>query len=87
MAAIDHWLNVLFLTLLLRSGIEILSTHPKLYWHDDSRPGTKWARFTRKVMPRNRLFDTLDEEEDYHPLFPYPATRSSGSAAIGTFSR
>ncbi len=58
---IDHWLNVLFLTLLLRSGIEILSTHPKLYWHDDSTPGSEWARFTTKIMPRNRLYDTLDE--------------------------
>ncbi len=75
---IDHWLNVLFLTLLLRSGIEILSTHPKLYWHDDSKPGTEWARFTRKVMPRNKLYDTLDEEEDYHPLVSLP-----GHAQLG----
>jgi DMSO/TMAO reductase YedYZ molybdopterin-dependent catalytic subunit/thiosulfate reductase cytochrome b subunit len=75
---IDHWLNVLFLTLLLRSGIEILSTHPKLYWHDDSTPGSEWARFTTKVMPRNRLYDTLDEEEDYHPLISLP-----GHAQLG----
>ena len=75
---IDHWLNVLFLTLLLRSGIEILSTHPKLYWHDDSTPGSEWARFTTKVMPRNKLYDTLDEEEDYHPLFSLP-----GHAQLG----
>ncbi|HZE17348.1 MAG TPA: hypothetical protein VE197_17515 [Mycobacterium sp.] len=26
---IDHWLNVLFLTLIIRSGIEILGAHPK----------------------------------------------------------
>jgi methionine sulfoxide reductase catalytic subunit len=48
---IEHWLNVLFLTLLIRSGIEILATHPKLYWREDSKPGTEWARFTRKTMP------------------------------------
>ena len=36
---VDHWLNVLFVTLILRSGIEILATHPKLYWNDDSKPG------------------------------------------------
>lgn len=69
---IDHWLNALFLTLLIRSGIEILSTHPKLYSRDDSKPGTEWARFTRKEMPRDRLYDTLDEEEDYHPLLALP---------------
>lgn len=25
---IEHWLNLLFVTLLIRSGIEILATHP-----------------------------------------------------------
>jgi sulfoxide reductase catalytic subunit YedY len=77
---VDHWLNVLFLTLLIRSGIEILATHPKLYWHDDSRPGSEWARFTRKVMPTNRLFDTLDEEEDYSPVIALPG---HGQLGIG----
>lgn len=75
---IDHWLNLLFLTLLLRSGIEILSTHPKLYWHDDSKPGTEWAAFSRKKLPRDRLYDTLDEEESYHPLISLP-----GHAMLG----
>ncbi len=69
---IDHWLNVLFLTLLIRSGIEILSTHPKLYAHDHSKPGTQWAQFTRKKLSLDRLYDTLDEEEDYHPLVALP---------------
>ncbi len=75
---IDHWLNVLFVTLIIRSGLEILATHPKLYWHDDSRPGSEWARFTRKVMPKDRLFDTLDEEEDYSPFISLP-----GHAQLG----
>jgi DMSO/TMAO reductase YedYZ molybdopterin-dependent catalytic subunit/thiosulfate reductase cytochrome b subunit len=75
---IDHWLNVLFLTLLLRSGIEIVATHPRLYWHDDSTPGTEWARFTNKVMPKNKLYDTLDDEQDYHPLIALP-----GHAQLG----
>lgn len=75
---VDHWLNVLFLTLLIRSGIEILSTHPKLYGHDDSRPGSEWGRFTRKNLPRDRLYDTLDEEEDYHPIVALP-----GHAKLG----
>lgn len=75
---IDHWLNVLFLTLVIRSGIEILSTHPKLYWHDDSRPGSEWARFTLKEMPINKLYDTLDEEEDYSSLFSLPGHKKLG---------
>ena len=75
---VDHWLNVLFVTLVIRSGIEILATHPKLYWNDDSRPGSEWARFTRKVMPKNKLYDTLDEEEDYSPFISLP-----GHAQLG----
>lgn len=75
---VEHWLNVLFLTLLIRSGIEVLSTHPKLYWHDHSTPGTEWARFTGKTMPTDKLYDTLDEEEDYHPLIALP-----GHAQLG----
>lgn len=75
---VEHWLNVLFLTLLLRSGVEILSTHPKLYWREDSKPGSEWARFTTKQMPTNKIYDTLDEEEDYHPLFALPGHKNLG---------
>ncbi|HZS20270.1 MAG TPA: molybdopterin-dependent oxidoreductase [Pseudonocardiaceae bacterium] len=75
---IDHWLNVLFLTLLLRSGIEILGTHPKLYCNDDSKPGTEWARFTTKEMPTDKLYDTLDEEESYSSLVALPGHKKLG---------
>lgn len=75
---IEHWVNVLFLTLLIRSGIEILATHPKLYWRNDSRPGNEWAKFTRKKMPANKLYDTLDEEESYSPLISLPGYKNLG---------
>lgn len=75
---IGHWLNVLFVTLLIRSGIEILATHPKLYWRNDSRPGKEWAKFTRKKMTRDKLFDALDEEEDYSPLISLPGRKNLG---------
>ncbi|WP_055478325.1 molybdopterin-dependent oxidoreductase [Sphaerimonospora mesophila] len=75
---IEHWLNVLFVTLLIRSGIEILGTHPKLYWRDHSRLGTEWARFTRKTMPKDKLYDTLDEEEDYSPIVSLPGHKKIG---------
>src|SRR4030095_397346 len=29
-----HFFNFLFLSFLVRSGIEILSAHPRLYWND-----------------------------------------------------
>src|SRR3954468_6755789 len=65
---ITHVINIIFISLLIRSGMEILATHPKLYWNDDSRPGSEWARFTRKRMPKDKLYDTLDEEESYSSI-------------------
>lgn len=75
---VEHWLNVLFLTLLIRSGLEILASYPKPYWRDDSRPGTEWARFTRKTMPTDKLYDTLDEEESWSPVISLPGRKMLG---------
>lgn len=75
---VTHWLNVLFLTLLVRSGIEIMATHPKLYWRNDSAPGTEWASFTRKTMPTEKLYDTLDQEESYSPILSLPGRKQLG---------
>ena len=41
-----HLLNVLFLTLLARSGLEILSSFPKLYWNDHCARGTDCLLYT-----------------------------------------
>jgi methionine sulfoxide reductase catalytic subunit len=56
-----HFINIIFITLLIRSGIEILSALPKLYWHDDATPGTEWIKFTKKRLPL-----TLNEEYGSH---------------------
>ncbi|HEX7354157.1 MAG TPA: cytochrome b/b6 domain-containing protein, partial [Mycobacteriales bacterium] len=69
---VEHWINLLFVTLLIRSGIEILATHPRLYRRNDSKPGTEFARFTTKTMPTDKLYDTLDEEESYSSIVALP---------------
>ncbi len=75
---IDHWLNFLFVTLIIRSGMEILGTHPLLYFNDDSKPGTEWSRFTTKEMPTNKLYDTLDQEDPYSSLVSLPGHKKLG---------
>jgi len=75
---VEHLVNIIFMTFLIRSGIEILGTHPKLYWNEHSKPGSEWARFTRKVMPRDRLYDTLDEEESYSSIVSMPGHKNLG---------
>jgi methionine sulfoxide reductase catalytic subunit len=73
-----HFINVIFLTLLIRSGIEILSAMPKLYWKDHAKPGTEWIKFTRKKMPKDKLWTSLDEEESFSSWIALPGRKNLG---------
>lgn len=73
-----HFLNLLFISLLVRSGFEILSAHPKLYWNDDCAPGSEWLRFTRKRMPVNELWTSRDEEESFSSWLALPGNKNLG---------
>ena len=75
---VTHFINIIFVSFLIRSGMEILATHPKLYWNDHSKPGSEWARFTKKEMPKDKLYDTLDEEEDYSSIVSMPGHNQLG---------
>lgn len=58
-----HLVNLFCLIILIRSGIQILYDHPKLYWTDHTTDDNWWIRFGKKVMPRNRLWTARDEAE------------------------
>jgi thiosulfate reductase cytochrome b subunit len=73
-----HFINVIFITLLIRSGIEILSALPKLYWNDHAKPGTEWIKFTRKEMPKDKLWTSLDEEESFSSWIALPGRKNLG---------
>ncbi|MEO9019367.1 MAG: molybdopterin-dependent oxidoreductase, partial [Gemmatimonadaceae bacterium] len=73
-----HFLNLLFISLLVRSGLEILSAHPKLYWNDDCTPGSEWLRLTRKKMPTNELWTARDEQESFSSWIALPGHRQLG---------
>jgi methionine sulfoxide reductase catalytic subunit len=45
-----HYINFLFLTLLIRSGIQILADHPRLYWNKHCTPGSEWIKFSKNVI-------------------------------------
>lgn len=72
---ITHFVNFFFLSLLVRSGIQILSDHPKLYWNDHSHPGTEWIRFGRRELPKGALWTSMDEAVDVSPLIAIPGER------------
>lgn len=69
---INHFINLFCIFFLIRSGLQILADHPKLYWNDHCRPGGEWIKFGKKKMPTNRLFTSLDEAEDISPVFAVP---------------
>lgn len=69
---LTHFFNILFLSLLVRSGIEVLAAHPMLYWRDDAKPGSEWIRFTPKRMPSTGLWTAEDEKHPYSPLVALP---------------
>jgi methionine sulfoxide reductase catalytic subunit len=46
---VTHFLNLLLMVFIIRSGIQILADHPRLYWTRHSTPGKDWFRFQRPV--------------------------------------
>lgn len=77
---VTHFLNIFFLLLLARSGLEVLSAFPKLYWNDDCPPGREWARFSKKAFGADsrRTWSSLDEEESWNPVVALPGRKNLG---------
>ena len=42
----QHFLNMFFMYLIMRAGLQILADHPRLYWNRDRTRGTEWLRFS-----------------------------------------
>jgi DMSO/TMAO reductase YedYZ molybdopterin-dependent catalytic subunit/thiosulfate reductase cytochrome b subunit len=45
----QHFLNIFLLIFIIRSGLQILADHPRLYWTRHSTPGRDWFRFQKPV--------------------------------------
>lgn len=52
---ITHYVNFLFIVQLIRSGLQILADHPRLYWNVHCTPGTEWLRITPVKVPKDRV--------------------------------
>ncbi|HEX9040507.1 MAG TPA: molybdopterin-dependent oxidoreductase [Trebonia sp.] len=77
---VTHFLNIFFMLLLARSGLEVLSAFPKLYWHDDTPPGRQWLRLSKKTFSADsrRPWTTLDEEVSWSPVLCLPGRKNLG---------
>ena len=50
-----HFLNLFFMTFIVRAGVQILADHPRLYWKRDCTPGTEWFRFQKRGSDRSYM--------------------------------
>ncbi len=72
---ITHYVNFLFLILLIRSGLQILADHPRLYWNVHCTPGTEWLRLTPIEVPKDRVWTAKDDSRHVSPWIGLPGYR------------
>ena len=77
---VTHFLNMVFLLLMARSGLEVLSAFPKLYWREDCRPGHEWLRLSRRSFSADsrRLWSSQEEEVSWSPVVALPGRKNLG---------
>ena len=46
---VQHFFNLFLMMFIIRSGMQILADHPRLYWTRHCTPGREWFRFQTKV--------------------------------------
>lgn len=82
---IEHFVNILFIFLFIRSGIEILGTFPKLHRSIHTPIGGQWAQFTIKRKRRKKYFPAAGEYDDYHPVVSLPGHGDLGQGRYWHF--
>jgi sulfoxide reductase catalytic subunit YedY len=80
-----HAFNLLFMLLLIRSGIGIVGAHPRFYWNDDAIPGTEWLRTGDEPRSTNiekeRIGDDAGEEQ---PTAAEPEPEGMADGGVAT---
>ena len=70
-----HYVNFLFLSLLIRSGLQILMDHPRLYWNVHCTPTTEWLRLTPVKTPPGPMWTAKDDARYLSPWIGLPGRR------------
>jgi methionine sulfoxide reductase catalytic subunit len=73
---LEHFFNLFFMFFIIRSGIQILADHPRLYWRRDCTPGTEWFRFQDEV-PKDRIWTSKDDAVTIPKWLGIPGIRHS----------
>ncbi|MEI8313334.1 MAG: molybdopterin-dependent oxidoreductase [Verrucomicrobiota bacterium] len=56
----QHYLNLFLMLFMVRSGLQILADHPRLYLDGDCTPGREWFRL-RGPVPTDRIWTAKDD--------------------------
>ena len=73
---LQHFVNLLFMAFIIRSGWQILTDHPRLYWTRHSRPGGEWLRVAHKA-PDDPLWTAKQDSVDLPRHVGLPGLRHS----------
>lgn len=73
---LQHLLNLFLMIFIIRSGIQILADHPRLYWNNNCTPGSEWFRFQKEV-PRDVLWTAKDDAVTIPDWLGIPGIRHS----------
>ncbi|MGI8534959.1 MAG: molybdopterin-dependent oxidoreductase [Mycobacteriales bacterium] len=72
----QHFLNLFLMVFILRSGLQILSDHPRLYWTRHSSPGKDWFR-AQKPVPADPLWTAKQDSISLPGQVGLPGLRHS----------
>ena len=73
---VQHLFNLLLLVFIVRSGLQILSDHPRLYWTRHSTPGRDWFR-VQKPVPTDPLWTAKQDSISLPGSVGLPGLRHS----------
>jgi DMSO/TMAO reductase YedYZ molybdopterin-dependent catalytic subunit/thiosulfate reductase cytochrome b subunit len=73
---VQHFVNVLFMMFIIRSGWQILTDHPRLYWTRHSKPGVEWMRIAPKA-PDDPLWTAKQDSVELPAQVGLPGVRHS----------
>ncbi len=71
-----HFFNLFLMIFIIRSGLQILSDHPRLYWTRHSTPGRDWFRF-QKPVPDDPLWTAKEDSVGLPRQIGLPGIRHS----------
>ena len=72
----QHFFNTFFMIFIIRSGLQILADHPRLYWTRHCTPGRDWFRF-QKPVPEDPLWTAKQESVSLPAQVGLPGLRHS----------